>query len=82
MATSLPPPDVPAIQGQDPVLTQYLRTFALWAMRGLNDRLPLSEASPSFLLAARDNPSKIYKIEVDSSGVLHATIVPLGGGRP
>jgi len=77
-ASAQPPPDVPA--GTAEPLANFLRTFSLWCRRGFADRLPINSAVSGILLQARDNPSKVFRLEVDSAGALHATSVPLGSG--
>jgi len=73
-----PPPDVPA--GTAEPLANFLRTFSLWCRRGFADRLPANSAIPGILLQARDDPTKVFRLEVDSAGALHATPVALGRG--
>lgn len=77
------PPDVPNDPKTSDTLTQYLRTFALWARQGFADSLRSHEAQPGLMVRAYDTPAganpKVFMIEVDSAGVIRARAMPLGG---
>ena len=80
--TLQPPPEVPNDPKTSDVLSQYLRTFALWCRHGFADKLSVTTAAPGLLLQATDDPTKIFIIQVNAAGALTANPVPLGGGKP
>jgi hypothetical protein len=80
------PPDVPSDPKISDALSQYLRNFSLWCRNGFAEQMRNNEAVPGLLVRASDtapgaNP-KIFRIEVNSAGVISATPVGLGGGNP
>jgi hypothetical protein len=67
-------------------LSGYLRNFALWCRHGFADKISNSVAQPGLMLSAYDAPAgtipNVYIIRVNSAGVVTATLIPLGGGKP
>ena len=55
--TLQPPPELPSDPKTSDVLSQYLRTFALWCRHGFADKLSISTAAPGVMLQAYDAPS-------------------------
>ena len=84
--TLQPPPDLPNMPDVSPTLSGYLRNFALWCRHGFADKISGTTAQPGFMLQAYDAPAgtipKVFMIRVNSAGVVSATPIPLGGGRP
>ena len=80
--TLQPPPELPAMPDVSNTLTGYLRNFSLWARHGFADKISGTTAAPGLLLQATDDPTKIFMVQVNAAGTLHATAVPLGGGKP
>jgi hypothetical protein len=80
--TIQPPPDLPNDPKTSDVLSQYLRTFALWCRHGFADKLSITTAAPGLMLQATDDPTKIFMIHVNAAGTISATAIPLGGGKP
>ena len=80
--TLQPPPDLPNDPKTSDVLSQYLRTFSLWCRHGFADKLSISTAAPGLMLQATDDPTKIFAIHVNAAGVISATPIALGGGKP
>ncbi len=80
--TLQPPPELPNDPKTSDILSQYLRTFSLWARHGFADKLSQTTAAPGLLLQATDDPTKIFMIQVNAAGEITATVIPLGGGRP
>ena len=80
------PPDVPADPAIGDALTQYLRNFALWARNGFADSIRSHDAQPGFMVRSYDtapgNPPKVFMIQVNEAGVIVATPMPIGTGRP
>jgi hypothetical protein len=80
------PPDVPSDPSISAPLTQYLRSFALWARNGFSEQMRNNEAHPGLLVRAYDTPAgqnpKIFLIRVNSTGVVSAAPVALGGQNP
>jgi hypothetical protein len=66
----------------DPMLANYLRTFALWARQSLSDKLPRTQALPGILLQANDPPPgttpAVFMLQVRSDGTLVTTPVTTG----
>ena len=83
--TAQPPPTLPNMPDVSNTLSQYLRTFSLWCRNGFADKLSASSAVPGILLQAWDAPAgtapNVYLLQVDSTGVITATQVALGGGN-
>lgn len=81
-----PPPDLPSMPDVSPVMTNYLRTFALWCRNMFQDRLPAHQAVPGIMFLAADAPAgttpSVWKLEVLSNGSFRITQVPLGSGSP
>ena len=84
--TLQPPPDLPSMPDVSDKLSSYLRNFALWCRHGFADKISASTAQPGVLLQAYDAPAgtipPVFLIRVNSAGVVTATPVPLGGGKP
>lgn len=84
--TLQPPPDLPSMPDVSPTLSSYLRNFALWCRHGFADKISGTTAQPGFMLQAYDAPAgtipKVFMIRVNSAGVISATPIGLGGGRP
>jgi hypothetical protein len=84
--TLQPPPDLPNMPDVSPTLSGYLRNFALWCRHGFADKLSGSQALSGVLLQAYDAPAgttpNVYLLRVDQAGVISATAVPLGSGKP
>jgi hypothetical protein len=72
------PPSVPA--SAQPEVKDYLTRFALWTRNNLSAKLSSTHALPGILLQAKDS-TKVFLIEVDSSGTITATAQPLGQGK-
>jgi hypothetical protein len=85
-AAPQPPPDLPSMPDVSPVMTAYLRTFALWCRNMFQDKLPAHQALPGVLFQAADAPAgttpSVWKLEVLSNGSFRITQVPLGSGQP
>ena len=81
-----PPPDLPSMPDVSPVMTNYLRTFALWCRNMFQDRLPAHQALPGIMLQAADAPAgtnpPVFMLQVLSNGSFRTTQIPLGGGQP
>jgi hypothetical protein len=81
-----PPPLIPADPSISNTLSNYLRAFELWCRSGFRDRTPSQEALPSILLLASDTAlgtaPKVFKVQVNSAGVVSAVQVGLGGPNP
>jgi len=78
------PPDIPNLPGASSQLVDYLRRHRAWALQEAEKVIRKDEATAHLILLAYDakaNP-KIFRIEVTNAGVLQATNVPLGGGKP
>jgi hypothetical protein len=75
-------PDVPP--KTPPELAEYLRRLRTWAFTEIDKKISKDEATAHVVLTPSDEktPTKVYAITVDSSGALHTTAVPLGGGKP
>ena len=84
--TLQPPPDLPYMPDVSNTLSDYLRTFNLWCRHGFADKLSGSTALPGVMLQAYDAPPgtnpKVFLVQVNTAGVVSATPVALGGGRP
>ena len=84
--TLQPPPDLPSMPDVSDTLTGYLRNFSLWCRHGFADKISGSTAQPGLLLQANDAPAgttpKVFNIQVNSAGVVSATPMPLGSGKP
>ena len=84
--TLQPPPDLPNMPEVSPTLSGYLRNFALWCRHGFADKISGTTAQPGLMLAAYDAApgtiQKVFVIRVNSAGVISATPIGLGGGRP
>lgn len=80
------PPDLPSIPSLDPKLSSYLRNFSLWCRHGFADKISATTAQPGVLLAAYDTAPgvapKVFMIRVNSAGVVSATPIALGTGKP
>jgi hypothetical protein len=83
--TPPPPPDLPGMPDASPALTNYLRTFALWAKNGLANKPDTRTAQPGILLHANDAPAgttpKVFSLEVKSDGTLVAVPIAIGSAR-
>jgi hypothetical protein len=81
-----PPPLIPADPSISNTLSNYLRAFELWCRSGFRDRTPSQEALPSILLLASDTAPgtapKVFKVQVNSAGVVSAVQIGLGGPNP
>ena len=79
------PPELTGVQG-DPLLINYLRSFALWAKNGLSNKLDTRSAAPGILLQANDAPAgttpAVFMLQVTTAGAVVATPVPIGGANP
>ena len=79
-------PNMPALQGVDPKLVDYLHSFALWARHGFADKVSGTVAQPGLMLMANDAPAgttpKVFMIQVTTAGAIVATPVDIGGGKP
>ena len=84
--TLQPPPDLPHMPEASPQLTQYLRTFALWARHGFADKVSGSTAQPGTMLQAHDAPSgttpPVYTLQVSKAGTVSVVPMPIGIGSP
>ena len=84
--TLQPPPELPNDPKTSDVLSQYLRTFSLWARHGFADKLSTSTAAPGLMLQAYDAPSGTapltFVLRVNSAGTLSATPIMIGGANP
>ena len=83
--TLQPPPDLPAMPDVSNTLTNYLRTFSLWARHGFADKISGTVAQPGLMLQAYDAPAgttpAVFIIRVNTAGTISATPVALGGGN-
>ena len=79
--TLQPPPELPSDPKTSDVLSQYLRTFSLWARHGFADKLSISTAAPGLMLQAVDDPTKIFMLQVSSAGTVVLTPMALGVGE-
>ena len=52
--TLQPPPELPSDPKTSDTLSQYLRTFSLWARHGFADKLSVTTAAPGVLIQATD----------------------------
>ena len=81
-----PPPPIPADPKISDALSNYLRAFELWCRGGFRDRTPSQEALPGVLLLASDTAPgvapKVFRIQVNSAGVVSAVQIGLGGPNP
>ncbi len=79
-----PPPDMPAMADVNNVLTNYLRTFALWCRNGFASKVDVDSAVPGLLLSAFNAPAgnnpPVYLLQVGPGGNLYTTPVALGSG--
>jgi hypothetical protein len=66
------PPQLPAIQGINESLADYLRRFALWAQGNFNSTLQKRTATGELLMQSTTGAT-VWSITVDDSGVLHTT---------
>ena len=80
--TLQPPPELPSDPKTSDVLSNYLRSFSLWCRHGFADKLSVTSAAPGLMLQATDDPTKILAIHVNAAGVISATPIALGGGKP
>ena len=84
--TIQPPPDLPNLPEASSSLSNYLRNFALWCRHGFADKISATTAQPGVLLAAYDTAPgvapKVFMIRVNSAGVVSATPIALGTGKP
>lgn len=84
--TVQPPPDLPSMPDVSTTLSGYLRNFSLWCRHGFADKVSATTAQPGVLLSAYDAPAgtipKVFMIRVNSAGVVSATPIALGGGKP
>ena len=84
--TIQPPPDLPSMPDVSTTLSGYLRNFSLWCRHGFADKLSGSQALPGVMLQAYDAPAgtvpKVYLVRVNTAGVISATIMTIGGGKP
>ena len=80
--TLQPPPELPSDPKTSDVLSQYLRTFALWCRHGFADKISATTAAPGVMLQATDDPTKIFMLQVNAAGTISAVAIPLGGGKP
>ena len=84
--TIQPPPDLPSMPDVSTQLSNYLRNFSLWCRHGFADKISNSVAQPGLMLSAYDAPAgtipNVYIIRVNSAGVVSATPIALGTGKP
>lgn len=84
--TVQPPPDLPSMPDVSTTLSGYLRNFSLWCRQGFADKMSATTAQPGVMLSAYDAPAgtipKVFMIRVNSAGVVSATPIALGGGKP
>jgi hypothetical protein len=80
--TLQPPPDLPSMPDVSDTLSNYLRTFSLWARHGFADKISATTAAPGVMLQATDDPTKIFMLQVNAAGTISAVAIPLGGGKP
>jgi hypothetical protein len=84
--TLQPPPDLPNMPDVSTTLSGYLRNFSLWCRHGFADKISGTVAQPGFMVSAYDAPAgtipKVFIIRVNSAGVVTATQIALGGGKP
>jgi hypothetical protein len=84
--TLQPPPALPAMPDVSSTLTNYLNTFSLWCRHGFADKLSISTAQPGVMLMAHDAAPgvtpKVFLLQVNSAGVVSATPMALGSGKP
>jgi hypothetical protein len=78
--TAQPPPDIPGGAGFSESEANYLRSFALWCRNGFATKLDVSMAAPGILLLSPGD--KVFRITVSDTGVVTATAVALGSGKP
>lgn len=81
---TVPPPDLPHVPGLPAQLIDYLRKSNRWAFEELEKKVPKNEAVVWIMLSASDqkNPTAVFKLQVDHTGAVHVTQMPLGGGAP
>jgi hypothetical protein len=83
--TPQPPPDIPGMPDASPALTNYLRTFSLWAKNGLAGKHNTQTAAPGILLMANDAPAgttpTVFSLEVKTDGTVVAVPVAIGSTR-
>jgi len=84
--TLQPPPALPNMPDVSSTLTNYLTNFSLWCRHGFADKLSVSTAQPGVMLMAHDAPAgttpKVFLIQVTTAGVIVATPMALGSGKP
>ena len=84
--TTANPPELPSMPQIGPIMTDYLRRFALWAKKALDSKQPLGQAQTGVLLMANDAPAgqapKVYLLQVNTAGAIVLTAMPLGQGVP
>jgi hypothetical protein len=61
-------------------LAQYLRTFSLWVRSGFRNRQDINVATAGILFLTPNG--SVFNVTVSDAGVVTATAVPLGIGRP
>lgn len=83
---SQPPPALPSMPDVSNTLINYLRNFSLWCRNGFAAQLKANTALPGILLQANDaapgTTPAVFMVVVNSAGVITATPVALGGGKP
>ena len=81
-----PPPDLPSDPGVSQVMSNYLRTFALWCRQGFAAKLPSDTALPGIMLQAYDaapgTTPAVWMLRVASNGTFTAHQVSVGGPNP
>jgi hypothetical protein len=82
---TLPPPDLPNDPSVSPTLTNYLRTFALWARQSLAGKVNSNVALPGLMLQSINpppgQPPKVFYLQVLDNGNFQTTQINLGGGN-
>lgn len=66
------PPQLPAIQGLDEQLADYLRRFALWCQGNFNSTLQKRTATGAILMQSTTGDT-VWSITIDDAGALHQT---------
>lgn len=84
VAVVQPAPALPSLPKTEPSLVDYLQSLALWATKGLQNRVRVDQAQPFIMLMQSDatpgTTPKVYKITVDNAGALHTAVMILGHG--
>jgi hypothetical protein len=75
-----PPPPLPGATGLNEQMNNYLRTFSLWCRNSFRQRQDKDVATAGILFVTPNG--SVYQVTVSNAGVVTATAVPLGIGKP